>query len=115
MARKTHPKRLTQKWEFQRGYQKGKKYWNRCFVMYVVWNSLNQTRLGITATKKLGGSVKRNRIKRLIRESFRLSKHQIRQGYDIIVVGRSEAIDMKCQQAQSSLLQLLRQAHVLKT
>lgn len=81
--------------------------------MYVSRNSLNVVRLGITTSKKLGNSVKRNRVKRLIRESFRLSKHRICPNYDLIVVGRTAALDMKCQQAKSSFLQLLRQAKIL--
>jgi ribonuclease P protein component len=115
MEHKVHPERLTRRWEFQRGYKRGKKYWNRCFVVYVSHNSLNVVRLGITTSKKLGNSVKRNRVKRLIRESFRLSRHRIYPNYDIVVVGRTAALDMKCQQAKSSLLQLLQQAKILKT
>ena len=115
MAHKVHPYRLTRRWEFQQGYKRGKKYWNRNFVVYVYRNSFNTARLGVTASKKLGKSVKRNRVKRLIRESFRLSKHKIRPGYDIIVVGRAAVIGMKRQQAQTSLLRLLQQAKILRT
>ena len=115
MENKVHPERLTRRWEFQRGYKRGKKYWNRCFVVYVSHNSFNMVRLGITTSKKLGNSVKRNRVKRLIRESFRLSRHRICPNYDIIVVGRTTALDMKCQQAKSFLLQLLQQAKILTT
>ena len=115
MTRKVHPQRITNRWEFQQGYKRGKKYWNRYLVIYVYRKSLNRTRIGITVSKKVGKSVTRNRLKRLIRESFRLSKHRIHLGYDIIVVGRSAAVGMKCQQVQASLLQLLRRANVLKT
>ena len=115
MEHKVHPERLTRRWEFQRGYKRGKKYWNRSFVVYVSRNSLNAVRLGITTSKKLGNSVKRNRVKRLIRESFRLSKHRICPNYDLIVVGRTASLNMKCQQAKSSLLQLFRQAKILNS
>ena len=114
MARKVHPDRLTQRWEFQRGYKKGEKYWNRHLVIYVVKQSLCSTRLGITVSKRVGNSVKRNRVKRLIRESFRLSKQHICQGYDIVAVGRSAAVGVKYQQVQASFLQLLQQAKIYK-
>ncbi len=115
MAHKVHPDRLTQRWEFQRGYKKGEKYWNRHLVIYVFRQSLYSTRLGITVSKKIGNSVKRNRVKRLIRESFRLSQQQICQGYDIVAVGRSAAVGVKRQQIQASFLQLLQRAKVCRS
>lgn len=114
MAYTPHPERLKRRWEFQRGYKKGRKYWNRDFVVYVYRNAFDNTRLGVTASKKIGNSVKRNRVKRLIREVFRLSKHRIRPGYDIIVVSRSPAIHLKYQQAQDTLVHLFRRAGILK-
>ena len=114
MAHAPHPERLKKRWEFQRGYKKGRKYWNRDFVMYVYRNTYNGTRLGVTASKKIGKSVERNRAKRLIREVFRLSNEKIHPGYDIIVVGRSPSIHLKYQQAQDSLLRLFRRARILK-
>ena len=114
MAHAPHPEKLKKKWEFQRGYRKGRKYWNREFVVYVYQNMFNSTRLGITASKKIGKSVQRNRTKRLIREVFRLSKERIHPGYDIIVVGRSPSIYLKYQGAQKALLHLFRKARILK-
>ncbi|HIA65006.1 TPA: ribonuclease P protein component [Candidatus Poribacteria bacterium] len=107
-----HPEKLRYNWEFQNGYQNGRKCWNRFFVIYVLPNRFNSVRLGITVSKRTGGSVQRNRIKRLVRESFRFIKCKLKRGYDIIVIGRKPAIQLKCQQAQSELTYLFRRARL---
>ena len=114
MAHAPHPEKLKKRWEFQRGYRKGQKYWNREFVIYVYQNTVNSTRLGITASKKIGKSVHRNRAKRLIREVFRLSKERIYPGFDIIVVGRSPSTHLRYQDAQKALLRLFHKAHIMR-
>jgi len=106
--------KLKKKWEFSRVYEKGQRYWNSIFTIFVLPNRTNKTRLGLTVSKKVGNSVKRSRVKRLIRESFRLSKEKVLPGYDIVVVAKRTAYGLKCQQTQSALLQLLRRAKVLK-
>ena len=113
MLHAPHPEKLKKRWEFQRGYRKGKKYWNREFVVYVCQNGFNSTRLGITASKKIGNSVHRNRAKRLIREVFRLSKDRICSGHDIIVVGRTPSIHLNYQRAEKALTYLFRKARIL--
>lgn len=105
--------RLKKRREFERIYKKGRRYWNKTFVIYVLPNGMDNSRLGLTVSKKVGKSVKRNRVKRLIRESFRLSKEQIMPGYDIVVVARPPAYGLKCQQARSELLSLLRRAGIV--
>lgn len=110
-----HPERLKKRWEFQRAYQKGRKYLNRHFVIYV-FARLNGggARLGITASKKVGKSVQRNRVKRLIREAFRALRPRIQPEYDIVVVGRTAACTLTCQEAQRGLYSLFRRAAILK-
>lgn len=108
------PKKLKKRWEFQRAYQKGSKYWNRYFVIYVFHTHFNNPRLGITVSKKVGKSVQRNRVKRLIRESFRQLRPRIKAECDIVVVGRAAAAWLTCQEAENGLLRLFRSASVLK-
>jgi ribonuclease P protein component len=106
--------RLKKRREFERVYRNGKKYWNKTFVVYILPNKTNITRLGLTVSKKVGNSVKRNRVKRLIRESFRLSQEQILPGYDIVVIAQPRAYSLKYKQLQSELLSLLRRGGILK-
>ena len=63
--------------EFVRVYKKGKFFAGKYIVLYILQNGLNINRLGITASKKTGNSVKRNRIKRLIRENYRLNEETV--------------------------------------
>lgn len=112
MPYQPHPERLKKSWEFQRTYKKGKKYWDAYFVIYVCQTQLRQTRLGITVSKKVGNSVQRNRVKRLIRETFRSLKSKLQPQYDIVVVGRPDAYGLTGQQAQASLQRLFRRASI---
>ena len=115
MPYQLHPERLKKSWEFQRSYSKGKKYWDTYFVIYVVRTKNLQTRLGITVSKKVGKSVIRNRMKRLIREAFRLLKPKLLPHYDIVVVGRKAASGLSAQQVEVSLKKLFYRASVLAT
>ena len=108
------PKKLKKRWEFQRTYQKGSKYWDRYFVIYVFHTHFNSLRLGITVSKKVGKSVQRNRVKRLIRESFRQLRPRIKTEYDIVVVGRTQARQLTCREAKDGLFRLFRKASILK-
>jgi ribonuclease P protein component len=77
--------------DFQQVYQRGTKVHGRYCTLFVLPNQLPVGRLGIAATKKLGGAVERNRAKRLIREVFRRNKIAI--GLDLVVVPKRELLD----------------------
>ncbi|MCE2399339.1 ribonuclease P protein component [Candidatus Poribacteria bacterium] len=115
MPYQPHPERLKKSWEFQRAYKKGKKCWDTYFVIYVFRTQFSQPRLGITVSKKVGKSVQRNRVKRLIREAFRMLKLELLPQYDIVVVGRKAACRLSGQQATESLHQLFCRASITIT
>lgn len=75
--------------DFLKLYKKGKYYVAKYLVLYALNNRSNINRLGITASKKFGGSVKRNRMRRLIRESYRYYESQLKEGFDLVFVARS--------------------------
>ena len=77
--------------QFKIVYNNGKSYANRELVMYLRKNDSDTNRLGISVSKKVGNSVVRHRVTRLIRESYRLNEAKLLQGYDIVVVARANA------------------------
>ena len=77
--------------QFKIVYNNGKSYVNRDLVMYLRKNDSDTNRLGISVSKKVGNSVVRHRVTRLIRESYRLNEAKLLQGYDIVVVARANA------------------------
>ena len=94
---------LKQNHLFRRLYQKGKFSSGRCLVVYCRKNGLPYNRLGLTAGTKLGHAVVRNRIRRRIREAYRLSEERYVLGYDIVVVARHRAADADYQEIAQCL------------
>lgn len=104
--------RIKKNSDFQFIYKKGKSVANRQFVVYTKTNKeLAHFRLGISVSKKIGNAVVRNRIKRAIRENFKVHKEDIIP-IDIIVIARQPAKDMDTLQIQSSLEHVLKIAKV---
>jgi len=105
--------RLKKSWQFSKIYKEGDKYFGNLFVLYVLPNNTHETRIGLTVTKKVGTSVQRNRIKRVIREVLRSLK-EIAPGNDLVVIARKTAVDLRYSQAQDSLTHLLYRARILR-
>lgn len=76
---------------FLRVYKTGEVFTGRLLVLYFRKNREGINRLGITVSKKVGCAVVRNRVRRLIKENYRLNEGKIRQGYDIVIVSRVRA------------------------
>ena len=91
---------------FQKVYRQGKSYANRYLVMYVLENHTEGNRLGISVSKKVGNSVIRHHLTRLIRESYRLHEDMFNNGLDIVVIARSTARDISYHETESALLHL---------
>ena len=79
---------LKRNYEFLRAYRKGRFFVGRYMVLYLLKNRLKINRLGITASKKVGNSVKRNRLRRLIKESYRKYEALLEEGFDIVFIAR---------------------------
>ena len=92
--------------DFQQVYKNGKSLANRYLVMYLKKNDLNENRIGISVSKKVGNSVIRHRITRLIRESYRLNKDKFNVGYDIVVIARISAKGKSYDDICSALIHL---------
>ena len=92
--------------DFQSVYRNGKSYANRLLVMYVLENNLDKNRLGISVSKKVGNSVVRHHVTRLVRESYRLQENIFNRGLDIVVVARANAASASFREIESALLHL---------
>ena len=101
--------------DFQNVYKKGRSYANRLLVMYVLENQTDCNRIGISVSKKVGNSVIRHHLTRLIRESYRLHEDMFNNGLDIVVVARVSAKSASYREVESALLHLGRLHKIIST
>ena len=100
--------------DFQIVYRNGKSFANRYLVMYKMENNTDRNRLGISVSKKVGNSVVRHRVTRLIRESYRLNEEKFKQGYDFIIVARVNAKGISYFDMESALLHITKLQNLRK-
>ena len=91
---------------FRRLYQKGKSAANKYLVIYCRRNGSSENRIGYTVSSKLGHAVVRNRVRRRLREIYRLHESQFRPGWDLVVVVRSRAVDAPYKKQEGAYLSL---------
>ena len=100
--------------DFQKVYKSGKSFANKYLVMYVLENGTGNNRLGISVSKKVGNSVIRHRVKRLIKESYRLHEGVFNSGLDIVIIARQSAATVGYYEVESALLHLAKLHEMIK-
>ena len=98
--------------EFQMVYNEGNSKANRYLVLYYRKNDLEYNRLGISVSKKVGNSVVRHRLTRLIRESYRLNETDFDSNLDIVVVARASAKGKGFHEIESAFMHLAKKHHI---
>lgn len=95
---------VKENYEFRRIYAKGRSGVSPYLVVYVRPNRRGRNRLGVTASTKLGHAVVRNRVRRRLREIFRLNQGGLAQGYDMILVARTRAVGAEYRELERAFL-----------
>jgi ribonuclease P protein component len=106
--------RLRKNLEFKKVYSGGKNYWNRNLTLYKKKNNLQETRFGITITKKVGKAVIRNKIRRRIKEIYRKNLYRIKSGYDLIIIPKQNVVDISYKELESAMIHILKISNMLK-
>lgn len=107
--------RLAKRKDFNKVYRLGKSAANRQFVVYFMANpKTEKMRVGISTSKKLGGAVLRNRVRRRVKEIVRLNSDRILPGHDLIIIVRKAAMDMTYAELENSLMHALKRASVYR-
>ncbi|MFD2672214.1 ribonuclease P protein component [Marinicrinis sediminis] len=107
--------RLAKREHFSQVFRFGQSVANYQFVLYSRKNAnIEEFRLGVSVSKKLGNAVVRNKLRRRMKEIVRHHREQIAGGYDLILIARKPVADMTYQQMEKSVLHIIRKASLWK-
>ena len=99
--------------DFRKVYKHGKSIANRYLVMYILKNKSDSSRVGISISKKVGKAITRNRIRRLIKEVYRLDiDSRVKEGYDIVFIARMPSKDATFKDIEKSINNLAKKADI---
>ena len=102
--------RIRKNTEFRTVYRRGKSFSNLLLVLYIYRNGKDINRCGISVSKKVGKSVIRSRVKRLIGESYRLNNEGLKSGYDLVFIARNPSNDKNYKEIDNAVRNLLKKA-----
>ncbi len=101
--------------DFRRVYQRGKSLADRNLVIYTMKNKSDKSRIGISISKKVGKAHVRNRIRRCIKEAYRLNiDERVQAGYDMVFIARISAADKDYRELERSLKYICKKANIIK-
>ncbi|NEW07267.1 ribonuclease P protein component [Paenibacillus sp. SYP-B3998] len=107
--------RLAKREDFNKVYRYGKSMANHQFVLYYLAQpKLEQFRLGVSVSKKIGNAVVRNRLRRMMKEIIRLNKDNLTLHYDYILIARKPVAEMEYADMQKSIFHVIRKASLYK-
>lgn len=95
--------RLRKNMEFKKVYKTGKNYWNRNLILFIRKNGSENTRIGISITKKIGNAVVRNKLKRRIKSVNQDYINSIKLGYDVVIIPKKNAVELTFKDLESAI------------
>ena len=108
------PEKLRKNKEFRYVYSAGKVFSNNLLVLYLVKNSTDFNKVGFSVSKKVGNSVVRNKVRRRIKECYRLNTDRFKKGYNFVFVSRVRAKDATYKEIETAMISLFKKAQILK-
>ena len=100
--------------DFRKVYKHGKSFANRYLVMYILENKSDSSRIGISVSKKVGNAITRNKIRRRIKEAYRLNiDENVKCGYDIIFIARVSCNEAEYKDIEKAITHLVKKSNLI--
>jgi ribonuclease P protein component len=106
--------RLRTRSEYAYMYKHGRKLVDKAFICYVVRNTGQGRKFGLTVSRKVGGAVTRNRVKRYIREAYRANRQRMDESCSVVIIARPSAATLSCQECASAIGALFDKGGVIR-